>query len=72
VVKDETLYAFIVAGPPDKTRDAVVDDLVAALKFRDAVMRALPINEEADRAVAAMLNKRPAGYVPRKLKPRAK
>lgn len=43
-------------------------DLLDALRFRDVALAALPpVNEDAERQVAAALAKPPEGYVVRKL-----
>ncbi len=56
-------------GCPDKCK-TVQGELSDALRFRNAALKALPVDEEADAIVSRLLDQRPVGYVTRKLKRR--
>jgi hypothetical protein len=50
--------------------DENVKQLAEAFRFGQAVIRALPIDEEAERMVSEMMRRASKGYVGRKLKPK--
>jgi hypothetical protein len=47
--------------------DDTAKELAAYIRYARAVARALPVDDEVDRQVTALLNQRPADYTPRKI-----